>query len=102
LSETQLACDRDTAAHYRFPIATELGDMRGLSRFAPASFDLVWLARGINFVPDARRAISEAARTLRPGGLFRMECTDPFIHGAWDAWNGEGYLLRPPSWTAAR
>ncbi len=96
LSENQLARDRETAARYGFPVATEQGDMRDLSRFPDSSFDIVWLAHGINFVPDARAVIREASRVLRPAGLFRMECTNPFIHGAWDSWSGEGYLLRHP------
>ena len=96
LCEAQLARDREAAEHYAIRVRTEQGDMRDLSRFAPSSFDLVWLAHGVNFVPDARGVICEAARVLRPGGHFRMECTNPFVHGAWDSWNGEGYLLRAP------
>jgi SAM-dependent methyltransferase len=96
LSGTQLEKDRAAAARYGFAVSTEQGDMRDLSRFPPASFDLVWLAHGINFVPDARRVIGGAVRVLREGGLLRLECTNPYVHGAWDAWNGEGYLLRAP------
>jgi len=96
LSETQLEKDRLAAAHYRLELRTVQGDMRDLSCFAPDSFDVVWLAHGINFVPDARAVIGESARVLRHGGLFRMECTNPFVHGIWDSWNGDGYLLKSP------
>jgi len=96
LSGAQREKDRAMAVRNGYAVRTEQGDMRDLSRFPPASFDLVWLAHGINFVPDARRVIEEAARVLRPGGLLRLECTNPYVHGAWDAWNGDGYLLRAP------
>ena len=96
LSQHQLEKDRQTAAHYGFPIRVVQGDMRDLSIFPPNSFDIVWLAHGINFVPNARVVIAEAARVLRFQGYFRLEVTNPCAHGVWENWNGQGYLIAEP------
>ena len=45
------------------------GDMSDLP-FADASFDVVTSGYGLRNVPDLGRSIREAARVLRPGGLF--------------------------------
>ncbi len=97
LAPTQLERDRAAAAHYGVEVRTVLGDMRDLSGFAPASFDVVWQAYSINFVPDAVVVFREVARVLRPGGLYRMMCANPFVFGLDESdWTGEGYLLRRP------
>ena len=98
---TQLERDREAAEHYGLEITTVQGDMRDLSCFADGSFDLVWQAHSLNFVPDKERVFDEAARVLRPGGLYRVELTNPFIHGIGDglwetSWNGRGYPLARP------
>ena len=54
LSEAQLQRDREAAAHYGVQIDTVQGDMRDLSHFADATFDVVWQPYALNFVPDAR------------------------------------------------
>ncbi len=97
LSHTQIERDRITAAHYGLPVTAVQGDMRDLSRFEPASFDLVYHAYSINFVPDVRPVHRQVARVLRPGGHYRMEWANPFTQTVDDAsWNGEGYLLKHP------
>lgn len=97
LSETQLRKDREAAAHYGITIRTLQGDMRDLSVFADDAFDCVWHAHSINFVPDARAVFAEAARALRPGGVYRLGCHNPYLHGVCeDDWNGEGYVLKRP------
>lgn len=94
LAEAQLARDREAAQHYGFQISTHQGDMRDLSRFAADSFDIVWHAHSINFVPDTRPVFEEVTRVLRPGGLYHFSCHNPFTQGVDDArWNGEGYQL---------
>ena len=114
LSETQLARDREAASHYRVSVRTVQGDMRDLSGFADASFDLVWHAHSLSFVPDARRVFAEASRVLRPGGQYRVSCHNPFYHGVSEtSWNGTGYTIRrlyvdgeeiydEPEWTVWR
>ncbi|HEX6287550.1 MAG TPA: class I SAM-dependent methyltransferase [Herpetosiphonaceae bacterium] len=95
LSETQLQRDRAAAQHYGVQIEIGQGDMRDLSRFANASFDLVWHAFSINFVPQIQPVFREVARVLRDGGLYRIESHNPFIIGmSEEDWNGVGYSLR--------
>ena len=95
LSETQLQRDRETAAHYGLSIRAEQGDMRDLSRFVPCSFDVVWHAHSIGFVPDVHSVFDQVGRVLRPGGLYTMSCNNPFSAGLDERdWNGQGYLLK--------
>jgi SAM-dependent methyltransferase len=95
LSETQLQRDLETAAHYGLAIRTEQGDMRDLSRFRAKSFDVVWHAHSITFVPDVHTVFDQVARVIRPGGLYHMSCNNPFFADLDERdWNGEGYLLK--------
>jgi SAM-dependent methyltransferase len=95
LSDTMLQRDRETAERYHLTIHTEQGDMRDLSRFAAGSFDVVWHAWSLSFVPDPHQVFAQVAYVLRPGGLYRLECANPFLVGeVSDSWNGEGYLLK--------
>lgn len=97
LSETQLQRDRETAAHYGYPIETQQGDMRDLSCFDDNAFDLVYQAYSINFVPSVAPVFREVARVLRPGGLYRLTFANPFTMSVDDeAWDGETYLLTHP------
>jgi SAM-dependent methyltransferase len=97
LSDTQLARDRQAAAHYGLSVETIQGDMRDLARFGKAAFDVVWHAHSLNFVPDARRVFCQVARVIRPGGLYRMSCSNPFFMGIDERdWNGEAYPLNRP------
>jgi SAM-dependent methyltransferase len=94
LSEEQLERDRAAAAHYRKEVVTLRGDMRDLSALHGADFDLVWHAYSVNFVPDARAVFREVARVVRPGGLYRFMCANPFVMGASTKdWDGRGYTL---------
>lgn len=97
-SETQLDRDRETAEHYGLQAATVQGDMRDLSCFADDSFDLVYHAHSLNFVPDPRQVFDEVQRVLRPGGMYRVSCHNPFTHGTCkeDMCEGNGYPLRLP------
>jgi SAM-dependent methyltransferase len=97
LSETQLERDREAAAHYGLSVQTVQGDMRDLSRFAGGAFDVVWHPHSIKFVPDVRAVFREVARVLRPGGLYQVDCPNPFVAGVDERdWNGEGYPLKLP------
>jgi SAM-dependent methyltransferase len=95
LSRAQLDRDRDAAAHYGVEVRLAEGDMRDLSVFERDSFDIVWHAFSISFIPDPAPVFREVARVLRPGGTYRLEWTNPF-RGAMVSrdWNGEGYVLR--------
>lgn len=69
-SPRQLARDREVAERDGLKIETVEGDMRDLSAFPEASFDLVVNPCSLTFVPDIRPVFREVARVLRPGGRF--------------------------------
>lgn len=97
LTPEQLTRDREALAHYGLSERATLieGDMRALPMLADASFDAVWQAHSINFVPDPRSVFAEVSRLLRRGGRYRLELTYPAVHGTWQhGWNG-AYLLAP-------
>lgn len=97
LSDEQLAHDRQALDHHGLAARLEHGDMRDLSRFDPDSFDIVWQAHSLNFVPDIATVFDGVARVLRPDGRYRLEVTNPFVHGTWEeSWNGETYGLAGP------
>ena len=97
ICETQLARDREAAAHYGVEIETLQGDMRDLSRFGAGAFDVVCHAHSINFIPDAKTVFREAARVLRSRGVYHTHCANPAYHGLCEEdWNGEGYPIRRP------
>jgi ubiquinone/menaquinone biosynthesis C-methylase UbiE len=97
VSEEQLLRDREAAAYYQFDIETVLGDMRDLSAFADATFDIVWHPYSLNFVPDARVVFREVARVLRNHGCYHLQFANPFFSGLGPQdWNGNGYNLHIP------
>lgn len=97
IAETQLQRDQEAAQHYGHTVNTQQGDMRDLARFADRSFDVVWHAHSINFVPDTRPVFDGVARVLRPGGFYHLSFHNPFTQGVDDArWDGRGYPLGLP------
>lgn len=97
LSEDQLRRDAEAAAHYGFDIRIQQGDIRDLSCFGEATFDIVYHGYSLGFVPDARAVFRQVARVIRPGGLYTFGCGNPFSLGlSGSDWNGEGYTLRLP------
>ncbi len=81
LSDVQLAKDLAAARHYGLQVRTIQGDMRDLGGFDAGSFDVVWHAHSLNFVPDPRPVFSGVARILRSGGYYRLSYSNPFYHG---------------------
>jgi ubiquinone/menaquinone biosynthesis C-methylase UbiE len=103
LSEDQLKRDIETARFYKTEIKIEQGDIRDLSGFEKASFDIVYHAYSINFVPDAAEVFRQVARVLRVGGIYHFGCANPFVMGVGqNDWNGEGYVLKQPYTGGAR
>lgn len=97
LAEGQLAGDRRAAAHYGYEVTTVRADMRDLSGIDDRSFDLVYQAPSMAYVPDVRQVYAGVARLLRPGGLYRVEFTNPateFVDA--DDWDGQGYRITRP------
>ncbi|MEO1056206.1 MAG: class I SAM-dependent methyltransferase [Actinomycetota bacterium] len=95
-SDAQLERDRAIAERYGLAPRLIRGDMRDLSMLADGSIDVVWQAHSINFVPDPHPVFAEVARVLRPGGRYRLQFTNPFIHGTWDRRSDGHYLLAGP------
>jgi ubiquinone/menaquinone biosynthesis C-methylase UbiE len=97
ISHEQLERDKKAAEHYGFEIKTVQGDMRDLSNFEAARFDIVHQAYSINFVPDLLQVFRQVARVLREGGIYYFACANPFVMGmSQKDWNGEGYILKRP------
>jgi ubiquinone/menaquinone biosynthesis C-methylase UbiE len=97
LSAEQLVRDDEAAAHYGFNIKTVQADMRDLSNFEKASFDIVHHAYSINFVPQVRRVFQQVASILRSGGVYHFYIANPFVMGVgYKSWNGYGYQLTKP------
>lgn len=98
LSDNQLARDRAAAEELGLEIDIIQADMRDLRALADASFDLVYHAFSITFIPDIRPVIAEVARVLRPRGRYRVQWHNPFVQGIdpWEDWTGTGFLLHRP------
>ena len=97
LSEDQLNRDREAADHFDVQIKILQGDMRDLSRFDEAGFDIVYHSYSLGFVTNARVVFQQVARVLRPGGLYHFMCANPFFLGMQQKdWNGEGYTIKHP------
>lgn len=77
-SPRQLGQDRLVAEREGLALSTVQGDMRDLSAFADASFDLIVHPISNCFVPDILPVWREAWRVLRPGG----ELLSGFMHPA--------------------
>lgn len=97
LSEGQLDGDRRAAAHYGYQVKTVRADMRDLSCMEGESFDLVYQAPSMSYVPDVREVYGEVGRLLRPGGTYRVEYTNPAVEFVdYDDWDGRGYRITEP------
>jgi len=79
-SPRQLERDRDVARREGLSLKTVEGDMRDLSRFADASFDLIVHPCSNLFVPDVRPVWREAARVLKPGGVLLSGFINPILY----------------------
>jgi SAM-dependent methyltransferase len=69
-SPNQLSRDRAVAEREGLTLHTEQGDMRDLTRFADASFDLIVHPVANLFIPDIQPLWREAYRVLKPGGAL--------------------------------
>jgi SAM-dependent methyltransferase len=79
-SPRQLAQDRGVAEREGLTLTTVEGDMRDLSCFADASFDLVFHPVSNIFVPDILPVWREAYRVLRPGGVLLAGQANPILY----------------------
>lgn len=76
-SPKQLGQDALVAARESLTITTVEGDMRDLSAFDDASFDLVFNPCSNGFAPEVRPIWREAFRVLRSGGILMTGFTNP-------------------------
>ena len=79
-SPRQLAQDRYVAGRDGLAIRTVEGDMRNLSVFADASFDVIVHPVSNLFVPEIRPVWQEASRVLRPGGSILAGFLNPVTY----------------------
>jgi 2-polyprenyl-3-methyl-5-hydroxy-6-metoxy-1,4-benzoquinol methylase len=79
-SQKQLETDEMVAKNEGLGIKTVQGDMRDLSLFSKACFDLIIHPVSNAFVPDVKPVWKEAARVLRSGGLLLSGFTNPVVY----------------------
>lgn len=79
-SPRQLGRDHEVAAREGLAIRTVLGDMRDLSAFPDASFDMVFNPVSNVFCPDVAPVWREAFRVLRPGGALLTGFMNPDVY----------------------
>jgi len=79
-SPAQLARDREVADRDGLDLVTMLGDMRDLSAFPNASFDLIFHPVSNVFIPDVLPVWQEAYRVLRKGGVMLAGLANPVIY----------------------
>jgi SAM-dependent methyltransferase len=79
-SPRQLSRDAEVAAREGLVIRTVLGDMRDLSDFPDASFDLVFHPVSNLFCPELPPVWRECFRVLRPGGLLLAGFLNPDLY----------------------
>lgn len=97
IAEGQLKGDKKAATHYGYEVKTIQGDMSNLSMLKDDSFDLVYQAPSMAYVPDIKKVYSEVARVLRGGGLYRVDAQNPqsqFVDES--SWDGKGYRISVP------
>jgi SAM-dependent methyltransferase len=79
-SPRQLAQDRLVADRDGLELTTVVGDMRDLSAFADASFDLVFHPVSNLFCPELAPVWRECFRVLRPGGCLLAGFLNPDVY----------------------
>jgi len=91
ISRRQLDTVRNLAQRERVRIRFLRGNMKDLSRFADASFDVVWHSHSLVFVNDAPRVLREVGRVLAPGGTYVMSTVHPTTMRLYGTFAGRGW-----------
>jgi len=94
LAEGQLRGDRQAAAHYGYEITVFQADMRDMPCIGDGSFDVVFQADSMGYVPDVREVYAEVARVLRTDGIYRVKHYQPAVHFV--SWDGNAYCITKP------
>ncbi|NYI77304.1 methyltransferase domain-containing protein [Nocardioides panzhihuensis] len=79
-SPKQLARDEQVAAREGLTLRTVLGDMRDLSAFGDAGFDVIVNPVSNVFCPDLTPVWAETFRVLRPGGSLLTGFMNPDVY----------------------
>jgi SAM-dependent methyltransferase len=79
-SAKQLEKDKFVAARENLEVRLEQGDAADLSRFADASFDLIFNPCSSCFMADVEAVWRECFRVLRPGGALLTGFNNPIIY----------------------
>jgi SAM-dependent methyltransferase len=79
-SPRQLEQDRMVASREGLEVVTIEGDMRDLSIFRDACFDVVFNPVSNVFIPNVRPVWREAFRVLRPGGILMAGFDNPDLY----------------------
>jgi SAM-dependent methyltransferase len=93
-SPVQLSRDRLVAERDGLNIRTVQGDMKDLSVFPDASFDLIFNPVSICFIPDVKPVWRECARVLRRGGALLVGMHQPHTYCLDDLEDNGEYRLR--------
>lgn len=97
ISEGQLSGDEKAAEHYGYKVTTIQADIRNLSALDNKSFDLVYQAPSMGYIPNVKQVYSEVARVLRAGGLYRADAQNPISQFVDESsWDGKGYRISIP------
>ncbi|MBM4421573.1 MAG: class I SAM-dependent methyltransferase [Chloroflexi bacterium] len=94
ISAAQCRTVRESARARGAAVRVVRGDMRDLSRFAQASFDVVDHQHSLVFVPDAARVIRGVGRVLAPGGTYLFSTMHPTTLRLYGTWTGTGWRPR--------
>ncbi|WP_326633461.1 class I SAM-dependent methyltransferase [Nonomuraea fuscirosea] len=78
-SPQQLGRDQEVATREGLAVRTVLGDMRNLSVFPDAGFDVVFNPVSNVFCPDLAPVWRESFRVLRPGGILMAGFLNPDV-----------------------
>jgi SAM-dependent methyltransferase len=97
-SPRQLDRDEEVAAREGLALRTVLGDMRNLSTFPDASFDVILNPVSNVFCPELAPVWRESFRVLRPGGTLLVGFMNPdiFIFDVTALAEREEFVVRHP------
>jgi ubiquinone/menaquinone biosynthesis C-methylase UbiE len=77
ISPTQLKTVGELAARQRVKVRLVRGNMKDLSVFKDASFDVIWHCHSLVFIDDAARVLEAVGRVLAPGGTYLLSTMHP-------------------------
>ena len=92
LSPSQIATVEGLAASEKVTLRTEVANMKDLSRFDDASFDLVWHCHSLVFIDDVDPVFREVGRVLAPGGTYLTGTMHPTTLRMYRTFTGQGWV----------